>query len=77
MFSASTAHALAAQLARLVRSPSARLADRHAPVARGSTDGCGLCPSCGEFVAVEFDRPDGTALCPRCHRAIDDLAPPA
>ena len=75
MFSASTAYALAAQLARLVRSPSARLADRHAPIARDSTDGYGLCPLCGEFVAVEFDRPDGTADCPRCHQVIEDLDP--
>ena len=75
MFSASSAYALVAQMARLVRSPSARLADRHAPVARDSTDGCGLCPRCGEFVAVEFDRPDGMADCPRCGRAIEDLDP--
>ena len=74
MFSASTAYSLVAQLARLVRSPSARL-DHRVPAARPATDACGLCPHCGEFVVLAFDGPDEGGACPRCGRAVDELEP--
>ena len=70
MFSASTYVALAAQLARLVRSPADRLAHRHAPLAHPSSDGAGCCPLCGAFVFVEFAE---ETVCPQCQQPIESL----
>jgi len=75
MFSASTYVAIVAQVARLVRSPSARLASRHGPVPPPSVDGCGCCPMCGAFVFVEFAEVEGATLCPRCLQPIESLDP--
>jgi hypothetical protein len=44
-------------------------------VFKPSTDGCGCCPICHEFVDAEFTEPGGLAACPRCGGLIDELDP--
>src|SRR4051794_33849485 len=46
---------------------------RHRHVSEPSTDGCGCCPICLEFVYARFTQPAGLASCPRCSGLIDAL----
>jgi len=50
-----------------------RRKQRH--ISEPSTDGCGCCPICHEFVYAQFTQPGNLACCPRCDGLIDALDP--
>ena len=75
MWSSSTYHSLAAQLTRLATIRHHRDRDRAAPRFEPAAEGCGCCPSCGEFVFVEFPEAADHVACPQCGKQIDSVEP--
>ena len=73
MFSLHTFSSLAMQLARLVPNPAERSRAKAKGQSQPVADGCGCCPSCGEFVYVEFSGTEQATLCPGCDRPIESL----
>lgn len=75
MFSSGTIVSLARQVAALVAGPRAGRRPPRSLLQAGGSGGVGLCPRCGDFVALRLPAAGGVAPCPACGRPIGGVRP--